>query len=153
MLRPTYSCCKQPTYISSCDNATMVDAKAHLLTVQTKTVTTPQWWMLRPTYSLCKHPPTSPLVVTTPQWWMLRPTYALCKHPTYISSCDNVTMVDAKARLLTVQAKTVTTPQWWMLRPTYVSTCDNATMVDAKAHVQRPSVNQESDNAICNDPL
>ena len=27
----------------------MVDAKAHLLTVQTKTVTTPQWWMLRPT--------------------------------------------------------------------------------------------------------
>ena len=35
MLRPTYSLCKQPTYICTCDNATVVDAKAHLLTVQT----------------------------------------------------------------------------------------------------------------------
>ena len=48
MVRPAYICTIKKTF----DNATMVDAKAHLplhlFNLQTKIVTTPQWWMLRP---------------------------------------------------------------------------------------------------------
>ena len=66
MVRPAYICTIKKTF----DNATMVDAKAHLplhlFNLQTKTVTTPKWWMQR---------------------------------PTSISTCDSPTMVDAKAHL------------------------------------------------------